>query len=181
MSGPNAVAPALVDGRRDRLRTWLRGRATPADGDQVHARRWAILAVLCLSVFIALIDNTIVNVALPSMSEQLGPFAMRAGNAPGTRAQPAARPRPPSCSPRREPTASRATTGTGARCASAGSAAGRRGSSATPATASPTCAAGATRARSGNAHAAGGRALASGLPPVSRSAAAATPATSVPA
>jgi MFS family permease len=37
----------------------------------VHARRWAILAVLCLSVFIALIDNTIVNVALPSISRQL--------------------------------------------------------------------------------------------------------------
>jgi EmrB/QacA subfamily drug resistance transporter len=72
MSGPNAVAPALVARRRDRLRTWSRGRATPADGDQVHARRWAILAVLCLSVFIALIDNTIVNVALPSMSKQLG-------------------------------------------------------------------------------------------------------------
>ncbi|HET6185876.1 MAG TPA: MFS transporter [Trebonia sp.] len=31
----------------------------------------AILAVLCLSVFIALIDNTIVNVALPSISRQL--------------------------------------------------------------------------------------------------------------
>jgi EmrB/QacA subfamily drug resistance transporter len=37
----------------------------------VHARRWAILGVLCLSVFLALIDNTIVNVALPSISRQL--------------------------------------------------------------------------------------------------------------
>jgi EmrB/QacA subfamily drug resistance transporter len=37
----------------------------------VHARRWAILAVLCLSVFLALVDNTIVNVALPSISRQL--------------------------------------------------------------------------------------------------------------
>jgi EmrB/QacA subfamily drug resistance transporter len=68
MSGLNAAPPSLVAGR---LGTWLRGRATPADGDRVHARRWAILAVLCLSVFLALIDNTIVNVALPSISRQL--------------------------------------------------------------------------------------------------------------
>ena len=34
-------------------------------------RRWAILGVLCLSVFLAVVDNTIVNVALPRMSEQL--------------------------------------------------------------------------------------------------------------
>jgi DHA2 family multidrug resistance protein-like MFS transporter len=37
----------------------------------VHGRRWLILAVLCLSVFLALIDNTIVNVALPSISREL--------------------------------------------------------------------------------------------------------------
>ncbi len=37
----------------------------------MHARRWAILTVLCLSVFLALVDNTIVNVALPSISRQL--------------------------------------------------------------------------------------------------------------
>ena len=57
--------------RRARLGTWRRGRAAPADSGRVHARRWAILAVLCLSVFLALIDNTIVNVALPSISRQL--------------------------------------------------------------------------------------------------------------
>jgi len=68
MSGLNAATPLLVRGR---LGTWLRGRATPTDGDRVHGRRWAILAVLCLSVFLALIDNTIVNVALPSISRQL--------------------------------------------------------------------------------------------------------------
>jgi MFS transporter, DHA2 family, multidrug resistance protein len=60
-----------VPSRRGRPGTWLRGRATPAGADRVHARRWAILAVLCLSVFLALIDNTIVNVALPSISRQL--------------------------------------------------------------------------------------------------------------
>ncbi len=71
MSGSSAVPSLLVPGRRGRLGTWLSERATPADGDRVHARRWAILAVLCLSVFLALVDNTIVNVALPSISRQL--------------------------------------------------------------------------------------------------------------
>ncbi len=37
----------------------------------ISRRRWAILGVLCLSVFLAVVDNTIVNVALPRMSEQL--------------------------------------------------------------------------------------------------------------
>jgi MFS transporter, DHA2 family, multidrug resistance protein len=57
--------------RGSRSRSWLRGRASPTDAATVHARRWAILAVLCLSVFLALIDNTIVNVALPTISRQL--------------------------------------------------------------------------------------------------------------
>jgi predicted MFS family arabinose efflux permease len=61
----------IVPSRRGRPGTWLRGRATPTGADRVHARRWAILAVLCLSVFLALVDNTIVNVALPSISKQL--------------------------------------------------------------------------------------------------------------
>src|ERR1700693_4761258 len=71
MSGSSAALPLVVRGRRGRVGTWLSGRATPADGGRVHARRWPILAVLCLSVFLALIDNTIVNVALPSISRQL--------------------------------------------------------------------------------------------------------------
>ena len=39
--------------------------------DTVYRRRWAILGVLSLSVFLAVVDNTIVNVALPTMSEKL--------------------------------------------------------------------------------------------------------------
>jgi len=35
-------------------------------------RRWLILPVLCLSVFLVVVDNTIVNVALPSLSRDLG-------------------------------------------------------------------------------------------------------------
>jgi MFS transporter, DHA2 family, multidrug resistance protein len=46
-------------------------RGAPIDADTVYRRRWAILAVLCLSVFLAVVDNTIVNVALPTISRQL--------------------------------------------------------------------------------------------------------------
>jgi MFS family permease len=38
----------------------------------VHERRWAILGVLCLSLFLVVVDNTITNVALPTLSRQLG-------------------------------------------------------------------------------------------------------------
>ena len=71
MSGSSAAPPQVVPGRRGWTGTWLRGRATPAGGDREHARRWAILAVLCLSVFLALVDITIVNVALPDIQRAL--------------------------------------------------------------------------------------------------------------
>jgi len=41
----------------------------PAD---VYARRWKILAVLCLSLTIVMVGNSTLNVALPSLSTQLG-------------------------------------------------------------------------------------------------------------
>ncbi|HVA08454.1 MAG TPA: MFS transporter [Acidimicrobiales bacterium] len=37
-----------------------------------HDRRWLILPVLCLSVFLVVVDNTIVNVALPTLNRQMG-------------------------------------------------------------------------------------------------------------
>ena len=40
--------------------------------ESVHDRRWWILAVLCLSVLLVTVDNTIVNVALPTLSRVLG-------------------------------------------------------------------------------------------------------------
>lgn len=43
---------------------------TPAEA-AVHARRWLILSVLCLSLLMVIIDNTIVNVALPTLSTEL--------------------------------------------------------------------------------------------------------------
>ncbi len=45
----------------------------PATTDALaaHPRRWLILAVLCLSLLMVVIDNTIVNVALPTLSTEL--------------------------------------------------------------------------------------------------------------
>jgi MFS family permease len=36
-----------------------------------RSRRWWILLVLCLSVLLVVVDNTIVNVALPTISRRL--------------------------------------------------------------------------------------------------------------
>jgi EmrB/QacA subfamily drug resistance transporter len=44
---------------------------TTALASRAGRRRWWILAVLCLSVLLAVVDNTIVNVALPTMSRTL--------------------------------------------------------------------------------------------------------------
>jgi EmrB/QacA subfamily drug resistance transporter len=42
------------------------------NGTAGNERRWWILAVLCLSVLLVVVDNTIVNVALPTISRDLG-------------------------------------------------------------------------------------------------------------
>ncbi|KNB49465.1 hypothetical protein AC230_29975 [Streptomyces caatingaensis] len=39
--------------------------------DRGHPRRWAILGVMCLAVFVVSIDTTVLNVALPTMSRAL--------------------------------------------------------------------------------------------------------------
>jgi EmrB/QacA subfamily drug resistance transporter len=43
----------------------------PTVSDLVHRRRWATLAVLCLSLLVVVVDNTIVNVALPTLARDL--------------------------------------------------------------------------------------------------------------
>jgi EmrB/QacA subfamily drug resistance transporter len=40
--------------------------------ERVHARRWWTLGVLCVSLLIITLDNTILNVAIPSMMDELG-------------------------------------------------------------------------------------------------------------
>ncbi len=42
------------------------------DPELIQRRRWSILAVLVISVFLVVVDNTIVNVALPTLSRELG-------------------------------------------------------------------------------------------------------------
>lgn len=42
-----------------------------AASSAIHRRRWAILAVLSLAVFVTVLDGTIVNVALPSLAVDL--------------------------------------------------------------------------------------------------------------
>jgi len=42
-----------------------------ADSATAHERRWWTLGVLCLSLTVISIDNTILNVALPSIVESL--------------------------------------------------------------------------------------------------------------
>ena len=44
----------------------------PTDPDTGHPRRWAVLGVVCLAVFVTVLDGTIVNVALPSLALELG-------------------------------------------------------------------------------------------------------------
>ena len=39
--------------------------------ENIHARRWATLAVLCLSLLLVVVDSSIVNVALPTLSRAL--------------------------------------------------------------------------------------------------------------
>jgi EmrB/QacA subfamily drug resistance transporter len=46
------------------------GPAVTVDAD-ASRRRWWVLAVLCLSVLLVVVDNTIVNVALPTISRRL--------------------------------------------------------------------------------------------------------------
>lgn len=41
--------------------------APTRDAPARHPRRWAILAVLCLSLFVVTLDNTVLNVAIPSL------------------------------------------------------------------------------------------------------------------
>ncbi|MFM7616004.1 MAG: MFS transporter [Actinomycetes bacterium] len=58
------------------LMTSHHGPTGPVDHDFIdpvvgHPRRWAILPVLCLSLFLVVVDNTIVNVALPTLSRDL--------------------------------------------------------------------------------------------------------------
>jgi EmrB/QacA subfamily drug resistance transporter len=58
---------------RTTLQTAADPLRTPGPADTAPtARRWLVLPVLCLSVFLVVVDNTIVNVALPTLNTHLG-------------------------------------------------------------------------------------------------------------
>ncbi len=48
---------------------------TASTAATIHRRRWATLAVLCLSLLVIGIDNTVLNVDLPTLVEELGASA----------------------------------------------------------------------------------------------------------
>lgn len=50
----------------------MTGSRTSTASTAAHRHRWLILATLCLSVLLVAIDNTIVNVALPTLNRRLG-------------------------------------------------------------------------------------------------------------
>jgi EmrB/QacA subfamily drug resistance transporter len=39
--------------------------------DAVHRRRWTILAIVCVAVFVTVVDGTIVNIAIPTLAVEL--------------------------------------------------------------------------------------------------------------
>ncbi|MEV5986195.1 MFS transporter [Streptomyces sp. NPDC052051] len=45
---------------------------TPGGTPQGHPQRWLILGVICLAQLTVLLDNTVLNVAIPSLTEELG-------------------------------------------------------------------------------------------------------------
>ena len=49
--------------------------SAPTIDPKIYARRWKTLAVLSLSLVIIGLDNTILNVALPSLQEEFGASA----------------------------------------------------------------------------------------------------------
>ncbi len=66
-----SAGPAETAGRAlPKTRVPARARAH-AEAATVYARRWYTLGVLCLSLLIIVVDSTIVNVALPTLSRQL--------------------------------------------------------------------------------------------------------------
>src|SRR5579884_845243 len=46
-------------------------RTSVKDAEVMYRRRWATLAVVCIGLMVITIDNTILNVALPTLSREL--------------------------------------------------------------------------------------------------------------
>ncbi len=70
-------------------------------------RKWWTLGAMCFALFMIMLDNTVVNVALPSIQRDLGASLSSASSGRST----ATRSPSPSCSP---PAAASATSSAGA-------------------------------------------------------------------
>src|SRR3954452_12185874 len=62
-------AAAILDGC---MSTSVEPRVRTHAEDDRSRRRWLVLAICCMSLFIVGLDNTIVNIALPSLRRDLG-------------------------------------------------------------------------------------------------------------
>ena len=62
---------------RERWQRRRRAHSSRTSPTHVHARRWWTLAVLCVSLLIITLDNTILNVAIPSMIDSLDAVEQR--------------------------------------------------------------------------------------------------------
>ena len=51
----------------------MRVTSTPYETSAIgHPRRWWILLILCLSLLVLVVDNTVLNLAIPSLMRDLG-------------------------------------------------------------------------------------------------------------
>ncbi len=108
----DAAVDSLMD-REDIAAAYeiLKGRWTPPMTRYRHLitddnRKWWTLGAMCFALFMIMLDNTVVNVALPSIQRDLG-ASLSASSGPST----ATRSRSPFCSP---PAAASATSSDGA-------------------------------------------------------------------
>src|SRR3954469_7589930 len=61
-----------TDPKEKKNMTYLADGGVPSIAPKVYARRWKTLAVLSLALLIIGLDNTILNVALPSLQDEFG-------------------------------------------------------------------------------------------------------------
>lgn len=54
--------------KRIEVRGVCNARAALRDPELVHRRRWLTLLVLCISLIVITLDNTILNVAIPTLA-----------------------------------------------------------------------------------------------------------------
>ena len=67
----NGTAPKSVDFPNGRTRSSGRKRGSMTDDERVYERRWWTLGILCLSLVMIIVGNTVLNVALPTLIREI--------------------------------------------------------------------------------------------------------------